>query len=218
MESCLARERVRTALRASHPRRRRTLGRADAPTEISHQTHATTNAPPPQRVVKLIAPDIPGNTGRIGRACRHAGRRRLHLVHPLGFSTDERSLRRAGLDYWPEIDRRGTLAVEHASWDRHFVGLRRIQAQQTQQQSAGSFGCTQHTPSGRIGTRLMLRATIYYLAARREAPLRRCTSMRRRWSRHAANGGGGAQHKPRSGRERGAVRGCEAMSVRRLGD
>ena len=65
--------------------------------------------------VVLIAPDIPGNTGCIGRTCMAVGAR-LHLVHPLGFSTDERSLRRAGLDYWPKLIE-DKLVVEHASWD-----------------------------------------------------------------------------------------------------
>lgn len=60
--------------------------------------------------VVLLHPDIPGNTGCIGRTVMAAGCR-LHLVHPLGFSTDERALRRAGLDYWQKLD-----VTEHASW------------------------------------------------------------------------------------------------------
>ena len=61
--------------------------------------------------VVLINPDIPGNTGCIGRTVMASGSR-LHLIHPLGFSTDERALRRAGLDYWPRLD-----VTEHASWN-----------------------------------------------------------------------------------------------------
>ena len=163
---CLASRRHADGINGSSTRRAATLR-----TEISHQTHATTNAhPPPQRRAyrRRIFLETPAALVE-----RHGGRRRLHLVHPLGFSTDERSLRRAGLDYWPKLIE-DKLVVEHASWD-DFVACE-FQAEQTQQQSAG-LGCTQHTPSGRIGTRLMLRATIYYLAARREAPLRRCTSM-----------------------------------------
>lgn len=52
--------------------------------------------------VVLLRPEIPPNTGNIGRLC-HATGATLHLVGPLGFSLDERSLRRAGLDYWSEL-------------------------------------------------------------------------------------------------------------------
>lgn len=52
--------------------------------------------------VVLHRPEIPPNTGNIGRLC-HATGARLHLIEPLGFSLDERSLKRAGLDYWKEI-------------------------------------------------------------------------------------------------------------------
>ena len=53
--------------------------------------------------VVLIEPEIPPNTGNIGRLCLATGAR-LHLVGPLGFSLDDRALKRAGLDYWPEVD------------------------------------------------------------------------------------------------------------------
>ena len=52
--------------------------------------------------VVLIEPEIPPNTGNIGRLCL-ATRSTLHLVRPFGFSLDDRQLRRAGLDYWEEI-------------------------------------------------------------------------------------------------------------------
>ena len=52
--------------------------------------------------IVLIEPEIPPNTGNIGRLCLAAGTR-LHLVKPLGFSIDDRALRRAGLDYWHEV-------------------------------------------------------------------------------------------------------------------
>ncbi|HEY3662905.1 MAG TPA: tRNA (cytidine(34)-2'-O)-methyltransferase [Chthoniobacterales bacterium] len=58
--------------------------------------------------VVLVEPEIPPNTGNIGRLCL-ATRSTLHLVGPLGFSTDDRTLKRAGLDYWSEVDLR--------SWD-----------------------------------------------------------------------------------------------------
>src|SRR5215210_1904848 len=52
--------------------------------------------------VVLVEPEIPPNTGNIGRLCLAAGAH-LHLVKPLGFSIDDRALRRAGLDYWKEV-------------------------------------------------------------------------------------------------------------------
>jgi tRNA (cytidine/uridine-2'-O-)-methyltransferase len=53
--------------------------------------------------VVLFEPEIPPNTGNVGRLCLATGSR-LHLVRPLGFSLDDRALRRAGLDYWHEVD------------------------------------------------------------------------------------------------------------------
>ncbi len=53
--------------------------------------------------VALVFPEIPWNTGNAGRTCLAAGAQ-LHLIRPLGFSLDEKRLRRAGLDYWPEVD------------------------------------------------------------------------------------------------------------------
>jgi len=53
--------------------------------------------------VILLNPEIPPNTGNIARLCA-ATRSALHLIHPLGFRLDDRSLRRAGLDYWDHVD------------------------------------------------------------------------------------------------------------------
>ena len=53
--------------------------------------------------VVLVRPEIPPNTGNIGRLCCAVGAR-LHLVKPLGFHLDDRYLRRAGLDYWEKVD------------------------------------------------------------------------------------------------------------------
>lgn len=53
--------------------------------------------------VVLVEPEIPPNTGNIARLCRAAGAR-LHLVEPLGFSLEEKALRRAGMDYWDRCD------------------------------------------------------------------------------------------------------------------
>jgi tRNA (cytidine/uridine-2'-O-)-methyltransferase len=52
--------------------------------------------------VVLIEPEIPPNTGNIGRLCLATGSH-LHLVKPLGFSIDDKALRRAGLDYWADV-------------------------------------------------------------------------------------------------------------------
>lgn len=61
--------------------------------------------------VVLVEPEIPNNTGNIGRLCV-ATESRLHLIHPLGFQIDDSRVKRAGLDYWPELD-----LVEHESFD-----------------------------------------------------------------------------------------------------
>lgn len=52
--------------------------------------------------IVLVEPEIPPNTGNIARSCAATGSV-LHLVKPLGFSVDDRSLKRAGLDYWPYV-------------------------------------------------------------------------------------------------------------------
>jgi tRNA (cytidine/uridine-2'-O-)-methyltransferase len=53
--------------------------------------------------VVLVEPEIPPNTGNIARLCLATGSR-LHLVEPLGFAIDDRQLRRAGMDYWHQVD------------------------------------------------------------------------------------------------------------------
>ena len=67
--------------------------------------------------VVLVRPEIPPNTGNIGRLCL-ATQSTLHLVKPLGFSLDDRQLKRAGLDYWNEVNLK--------LWDS-FDALRRSQ-------------------------------------------------------------------------------------------
>ena len=57
--------------------------------------------------VALVEPEIPPNTGNVGRLCAATGSR-LHLVGRLGFQTDDKTLKRAGMDYW-----------EHLDWQRH---------------------------------------------------------------------------------------------------
>ena len=53
--------------------------------------------------IVLVEPEIPQNTGNIVRTCAVTGCS-LHLVHPLGFSTEDKYLKRAGLDYWDQMD------------------------------------------------------------------------------------------------------------------
>lgn len=77
---------------------------------MHHPAEEPARAAPRFHIV-LFQPQIPNNTGNIGRTCMTTGCR-LHLVHPLGFQTDEKALRRAGLDYWELVD-----AVEHPSWE-----------------------------------------------------------------------------------------------------
>jgi tRNA (cytidine/uridine-2'-O-)-methyltransferase len=61
--------------------------------------------------IVLLNPEIPNNTGNIGRTAAALGCR-LHIIHPIGFDMDEKARRRAGLDYWHLVDCR-----EHASWE-----------------------------------------------------------------------------------------------------
>ena len=56
----------------------------------------------PKTHVVLVEPEIHWNTGNAGRSCLAAGAQ-LHLVRPLGFSLDDKAVRRAGLDYWPKV-------------------------------------------------------------------------------------------------------------------
>ena len=52
--------------------------------------------------IVLVEPEIPPNTGNVGRLCLATGSR-LHLIKPLGFSLDDKTLKRAGLDYWADV-------------------------------------------------------------------------------------------------------------------
>jgi tRNA (cytidine/uridine-2'-O-)-methyltransferase len=60
--------------------------------------------------VVLFQPEIPPNTGNVARSCA-ATCSELHLIEPLGFTIDDRTLRRAGLDYWPWVQ-----LHRHAGW------------------------------------------------------------------------------------------------------
>ncbi len=68
-----------------------------------------------QFAIVLLCPEIPHNTGAIGRLCVGLGVP-LHLVKPLGFALDDRSIARAGLDYWPHLD----VAI-HDTWDDYLA-------------------------------------------------------------------------------------------------
>ncbi len=91
--------------------------------------------------IVLVEPRIPPNTGNIARLCAATGCV-LHLVEPLGFSIDDRALKRAGLDYWHELD-----VVVHASLSEFlatklaekawFLSTRAAQSYTTVQFSAG---------------------------------------------------------------------------------
>jgi tRNA (cytidine/uridine-2'-O-)-methyltransferase len=61
--------------------------------------------------VVLVEPEIPQNTGNIGRLC-FLTQSQLHLVGPLGFSLSDRHLKRAGLDYWPSLNVRRHASLE----------------------------------------------------------------------------------------------------------
>lgn len=67
--------------------------------------------------VVLIEPEIPWNTGNIGRTCLGAGAE-LHLVGRLGFHLDEKELQRAGLDYWEKVN-----PYRYATWDKFLEKL-----------------------------------------------------------------------------------------------
>ncbi|MCH8314620.1 MAG: tRNA (cytidine(34)-2'-O)-methyltransferase [Planctomycetes bacterium] len=66
--------------------------------------------PDPRFHIVLLNPEIPNNTGNIGRTAAATGCR-LHIVHPIGFDMSLKARRRAGLDYWHLVDCR-----EHESW------------------------------------------------------------------------------------------------------
>ena len=53
--------------------------------------------------IVLLEPEIPSNTGNIGRTCVATGTK-LHLIEPLGFRLNEKNLKRAGMDYWDDLD------------------------------------------------------------------------------------------------------------------
>ncbi|GAA0755006.1 tRNA (cytidine/uridine-2'-O-)-methyltransferase [Erythromicrobium ramosum] len=73
--------------------------------------------------IVLIQPEIPGNTGSVGRTCVALGME-LILIHPLGFDISDSRVKRAGLDYWKHVN-----LTEYASWDA-FLEARTPRAEQ----------------------------------------------------------------------------------------
>lgn len=71
--------------------------------------------------VVMYQPEIPQNTGNISRTCA-ATHSVLHLIRPLGFSTDDKHLKRAGLDYWEFVDVRYHDSLEEL-WEKHPKGI-----------------------------------------------------------------------------------------------
>ncbi|WP_341863956.1 tRNA (cytidine(34)-2'-O)-methyltransferase [Gymnodinialimonas sp. 57CJ19] len=80
-------------------------------TELAPDTGAETRSVQPDMKVVLVHPEIPGNTGTIGRTCV-ALDMELILIHPLGFDISDKSVRRAGLDYWKHVR-----LSEYDSWE-----------------------------------------------------------------------------------------------------
>ena len=88
--------------------------------------------------IALLNPEIGPNAGNVGRLCLGMGAR-LHLIHPLGFQTDDKAVRRAGLDYWRHVQ-----VTEHASEDDfwQWLGERTVwlySAHGSQPHTAGRF-------------------------------------------------------------------------------
>ena len=86
--------------------------------------------------IVMVEPEIPQNTGNIARTCAITGAK-LHLVHPLGFQIDEKTLKRAGLDYWDKLD-----IEEHDSLDEF---LEKYKPEENNMFFATTKGKTQYT-------------------------------------------------------------------------
>lgn len=66
----------------------------------------------------LHEPEIPGNTGNIGRTCVATGTR-LHLIEPLGFRLNDKTIKRAGMDYWDQLD-----VTRYDDWNDFWSAIR----------------------------------------------------------------------------------------------
>ena len=86
--------------------------------------------------IVMVEPEIPQNTGNIARTCAATGAK-LHLVHPLGFSISEKSVKRAGLDYWDKLE-----IEEHDSFEEF---LKKYKPEENNMFFATTKGKTQYT-------------------------------------------------------------------------
>ena len=86
--------------------------------------------------IVMVEPEIPQNTGNIARTSAITGAK-LHLVHPLGFQIDEKTLKRAGLDYWDKLD-----IEEHDSLNKF---LEKYKPEENNMFFATTMGKTQYT-------------------------------------------------------------------------
>ncbi|KQS46137.1 tRNA methyltransferase [Flavobacterium sp. Leaf359] len=73
--------------------------------------------------IVLVEPEIPNNTGNIGRLCVGTGSR-LHLIHPFGFQITDKNLKRSGLDYWVHLDWKEYQSVEE--WMQQIPDMSRV--------------------------------------------------------------------------------------------
>jgi tRNA (cytidine/uridine-2'-O-)-methyltransferase len=97
----------------------------------------------PRLQIVLVEPEIPPNTGAIARLCA-ATNTTLHLVEPLGFRLDDRTLKRAGMDYWKEVTWRAwpdwpSLQAAHAGARCHFLTTKAKRPYTKVQFSPGDF-------------------------------------------------------------------------------
>ena len=104
--------------------------------------------------IVLHEPEIPANTGNIGRTCV-ATNTRLHLIEPLGFRLDEKNLKRAGMDYWGSLD--VTTYIDYADFLEKNPGAKiymaTTKAQKTycvRKRECGDTGGDFGTTSGRL--------------------------------------------------------------------
>ena len=86
--------------------------------------------------IVLHEPEIPANTGNIGRTCVATGTR-LHLIEPLGFSLSEKAIKRAGMDYWKDLD--VTTYVDYEDFLARNPGAKIIMQQQKLQMYIQKF-------------------------------------------------------------------------------
>jgi tRNA (cytidine/uridine-2'-O-)-methyltransferase len=73
--------------------------------------------------IVLVEPEIPNNTGNIGRLCAGT-ENRLHLIHPFGFEITDKNLKRSGLDYWVHLDWREY--QNSAEWRKEILDVSRV--------------------------------------------------------------------------------------------